>query len=148
MPVDKDMCRSVTIRFSLLNQDHVKLLEQMEQECMKGDDPLSRNKLIIRCIEEHYAILAGRKPEEAMEERLKSYVDREVQKIRQEIGKEIYQDVFRMFAGGLAAGNQRMPAVPEMTAEKPPDREAVSADTGGTDLSDNADIMDEVMKWS
>ena len=53
MPVDKDMCRTVTVRFSLLNPEHVKLLEQMEQECMKGNDPLSRNKLIIRCMRMH-----------------------------------------------------------------------------------------------
>lgn len=148
MPVDKDMCRTVTVRFSLLNQEHVKLLEQMEQECMKGSKHLSKNKLIIRCIEEHYAMLASGNPEEALEERLKSYVDKEVQKIRQEIGKEIYQDVFRMFTGGLvAAGNQRMPAVTEIAVENSGGQRE-RAETGETDLSDNADIMDEVMKWS
>lgn len=148
MPVDKDMCRTVTVRFSLLNQEHVKLLEQMEQECRSGSNTLSKNKLIIRCIEEHYAMLASGNPEEALEERLKSYVDKEVQKIRQEIGKEIYQDVFRMFTGGLvAAGNQRMPAVTEIAVENSGGQRE-RAETGETDLSDNADIMDEVMKWS
>ena len=148
MPIDKDMYRTVTIRFSLLNPDHVRLLEQMEQECRSGSNTLSKNKLIIRCIEEHYAMLASGNPEEALEERLKSYVDKEVQKIRQEIGKEIYQDVFRMFTGGLvAAGNQRMPAVTEIMAEKP-EEQTGHTDIGGIDLSENADIMDEVMKWS
>ena len=73
MPIDKDMYRTVTIRFSLLNPDHVRLLEQMEQECRSGSNTLSKNKLIIRCIEEHYVMLA--KSDETMEERLKSYVD-------------------------------------------------------------------------
>ena len=148
MPVDKDMCRTVTVRFSLLNREHVKLLEQMEQECLAGSNPLSKNKLIIRCIEEHYAMLASRKSDETLEERLKSYVDGEVQKIKQEIGKEIYKDVFCMFTGGLAAsGNQWKPAAPKITAEKPEDQMG-HTDTGEVDLSENTDIMDDIMKWS
>ena len=148
MPVDKDMCRTVTVRFSLLNQEHVKLLEQMEQECRSGSNTLSKNKLIIRCIEEHYAMLDSRKSDETMEERLKSYVDGEVLKIKQEIEKEIYKDVFHMFTGGLAAaGNRRMPAGSEIMAEKP-EEPTGHTDTGGIDLSENADIMGEVMKWS
>lgn len=148
MPTDKDMCRTVTVRFSLLNQNHVRLLEQMAQECREGGKSLSQNKLVIQCIEEHYAMLASRKSDETLEERLKSYVDGEVQKIKQEIGKEIYQDVFRMFTGGLAAaGNQWKPATPEITAEKPEDQMG-HTDTGEIDLSENADMMDDIMKWS
>ena len=139
MPIDKDMYRTVTIRFSLLNQEHVRLLEQ---------NTLSKNKLIIRCIEEHYAMLDSRKSDETMEERLKSYVDGEVLKIKQEIEKEIYKDVFHMFTGGLAAaGNQRMPTESEIMAEKP-EEQTGHTDTREIDLSENADIMDEVMKWS
>ena len=145
MPIDKDMYRTVTIRFSLLNPDHVRLLEQMEQECRSGSNTLSKNKLIIRCIEEHYVMLA--KSDETMEERLKSYVDGEVLKIKQEIEKEIYKDVFHMFTGGLVAGNRRMPAESEIAAEKP-EGQTGHTDTGEIDLSENADIMDEVMKWS
>ena len=53
-----------------------------------------------------------------------------------------------MFTGGLAAaGNQRMPAGSEIMAEKP-EEQTGHTDTGGIDLSENADIMDEVMKWS
>ena len=148
MPVDKDMYRTVTTRFSLLNQNHVRLLEQMEQECRAGSNALSKNKLIIRCIEEHYAMLDSRKSDETMERRLKSYVDGEVQKIKQEIEKEIYKDVFHMFTGGLAAaGNWRMPAASEIMAEKP-EEPMEHTDTGEIDLSENADMMDDIMKWS
>ncbi len=42
-------------------------MEQMEQECRAGSNPLFKNKLIIQCIEEHYAKLAGRKPDETDE---------------------------------------------------------------------------------
>lgn len=148
MPVDKDMYRTVTIRFSLLNQDHVRLLEQMVQECRAGSNALSKNKLIIQCIEEHYAMLDSKKSDETLEERLKSYVDGEVLKIKQEIGKEIYKDVFHMFTGGLAAaGNQRMPAASEIMAERP-EEQTVHTDTGEIDLSENADMMDDIMKWS
>ena len=148
MPVDKDMYRTVTIRFSLLNQNHVELLEQMEQECRAGSNVLSKNKLIIRCIEEHYAMLDSRKSDETMERRLKSYVDGEVQKIKQEIEKEIYKDVFHMFTGGLAtAGNWRMPATSEIITEKP-EEQTGHTDTGEIDLSENADMMDDIMKWS
>ncbi len=126
MPVDKDLYRTVTIRFSLLNQNHVRLLEQMEQECREGSNALSKNKLIIRCIEEHYAMLASRKSDETLEERLKSYVDGEVQKIKQEIEKEIYKDVFHMFTGGLAtAGNWRMPATSEIITESRKNRRGI-----------------------
>ena len=44
MPVDKDMYRTVTTRFSLLNQNHVRLLEQMEQECRAGSNALSKTE--------------------------------------------------------------------------------------------------------
>ncbi len=145
MPVDKDMCRTVTVRFSLLNEAHVKLLEQMAQECRAGSKPLSQNKLIIRCIEEHYAMLASRQSDETLEKKLKSYVDGEVQKVKREIGMEIYQDVFRMFAGGLvAAGSQWKP---EMTPAQP-EEQTGRMDAGEVDLSGDTDIMDEVMKWS
>lgn len=145
MPVDKDMCRTVTIRFSLLKQDHVRLLEKMEQECREGSSPISKNKLIIQCIEEHYAMLASRQSDETLEKRLKSYVDGEVQKIKREIGMEIYQDVFRMFAGGLAAaGSQWKPKM----APAQPEEQMGRMDAGEVDLSRDTDIMDEVMKWS
>lgn len=148
MPIDKDMYRTVTIRFSLLNQDHVRLLEQMEQECRFGSNTLSKNKLIIRCIEEHYAMFDSRKSDETMEERLKSYVDGEILKIKQEIEKEIYKDVFHMFTGGLAAaGNQWKSVVSEIMEEKP-EEPTGHTDTGEIDLSENADMMDDIMKWS
>ena len=145
MPVDKDMCKTVTVRFSLLNQNHVRLLEQMAQECSAGSNPLSQNKLIIRCIEEHYAMLAGRKSDETLEERLKSYVDGEVEKIKREIGMKIYQDVFHMFAGGLVAARSQWK--PEMTPAQP-EEQTGCMDAGEVDLSRDPDIMDEVMKWS
>ncbi len=145
MPVDKDMCRTVTVRFSLLNEAHVKLLEQMAQECRAGSKPLSQNKLIIRCIEEHYAMLASRQSDETLEKKLKSYVDGQVQKVKREIGMEIYQDVFRMFAGGLAAAGSQWK--PEMTPAQP-EEQTRRMDAGEVDLSGDTDIMDEVMKWS
>ncbi len=145
MPVDKDMCRTVTVRFSLLNEAHVRLLEQMAQECRAGSKPLSQNKLIIRCIEEHYAMLASRQSDETLEKKLKSYVDGEVQKVKWEIGMEIYQDVFRMFAGGLAAAGSQWK--PEMTPAQP-EEQTRRMDAGEVDLSGDTDIMDEVMKWS
>ncbi len=140
-----------TIRFSLLNQEHVKLLERMEQECRAGSNPLSKNKLIIRCIEEHYTELDSRQTDETLEERLEEYVDGEIQKIKQEIEMQIYKDVFHMFTGGLAAaGNQRKPAASEITAGV---EEKTAEQTGHLsmeeiDLSENADIMDDIMKWS
>lgn len=148
MPIDKDMYKVVTTRFSLLNQNHVRILEQMEQECRAGNNTLSKNKLIIQCIEEHYARLASGKSNETLEERVKSYVDGEVQKIKQEIGMEIYRDVFRMFTGGLAAaGNQWKPAASEMTVKKP-EEQTRHTDSGEIDLSEDADMMDDIMKWS
>lgn len=148
MPVDKDMYRTVTIRFSLLNQNHVELLEQMEQECRAGSNVLSKNKLIIQCIEEHYARLESSQSDATLEEKMKAYMDGEIQKIKQEIEMEIYKDVFHMFTGGLAAaGNQRMPVAAEVTAEKP-EEQTGHTDSREIDLSENADIMDEVMKWS
>ncbi len=145
MPVDKDLYRTVTIRFSLLKQDHVRLLEKMEQECREGNSPISKNKLIIQCIEEHYAMLASRQSDETLEKKLKSYVDGEVQKVKREIGMEIYQDVFRMFAGGLAAAGSQWK--PEMTPAQP-EEQTGRMDAGEVDLSGDTDIMDEVMKWS
>lgn len=148
MPVDKDMYRTVTIRFSLLNQNHVELLEQMEQECRAGSNVLSKNKLIIQCIEEHYARLESSQSDATSEEKMKAYMAGEIQKIKQEIEMEIYKDVFHMFTGGLAAaGNQRMPVAEEVMTEKL-EEQTGHTDTGEIDLSENADIMDEVMKWS
>lgn len=146
MSVDKDLYRTMTIRFSLLKQDHVRLLEKMEQDCREGSSPISKNKLIIQCIEEHYAMLASRQSDETLEKKLKSYVDGEVQKIKREIGMEIYQDVFRMFAGGLAAAGSQWK--PEMTSAQPEEQTGRIMDAGEVDLSRDTDIMDEVMKWS
>lgn len=146
MPVDKDMCRTVTIRFSLLNQEHVKLLEQMEQECKAGSNTLSKNKLIIRCIEEHYAGLDSGQADETLEERMKAYVNGKIQKIKQEIEMEIYKDVFHMFTAGLAAGNQWKPVTSETTVGVAEQTRQI--DMEKMDLSRNADIMDDIMKWS
>ncbi|MCM1159563.1 MAG: hypothetical protein NC348_13865 [Clostridium sp.] len=148
MPVDKGMCKNVTMRFSLLNPDHVRLLEKMEQECRQGGRSFSKNKLIIQCIEEHYAMLESGQAQGMLEQRLKSYVDGEVQKIKQEIGMRIYRDVFQMFASGLAAaGNQWKPAASEIRAEQPEEPPG-HTDSGEVDLSENADMMDDIMKWS
>ena len=55
---DKEMYKSVTVRFSYVDEDHGDLLQKLSEESERRH--VSKNKLIIECIKEHYAILENR----------------------------------------------------------------------------------------
>ena len=93
---DKEMYKSVTVRFSYVDEDHGDLLQKLSEESERRH--VSKNKLIIECIKEHYAILENGQSQklDSMMQEIKETLNQELQKVKEDMRKELYQDVIRV----------------------------------------------------
>ena len=82
---DKEMYKSVTVRFSYVDEDHGDLLQKLSEESERRH--VSKNKLIIECIKEHYAILENGQPQklDSMMQEIKETLNQELQKVKEDI---------------------------------------------------------------
>ena len=93
---DKEMYKSVTVRFSYVDEDHGDLLQKLSEESERRH--VSKNKLIIECIKEHYAILENGQSQklDSMMQEIKETLNQDLQKVKEDMRKELYQDVIRV----------------------------------------------------
>ena len=85
---DKEMYKSVTVRFSYVDEDHGDLLQKLSEESERRH--VSKNKLIIECIKEHYAILESGQSQKLdnMMQEIKETLNQELQKVKEDMRKE------------------------------------------------------------
>ena len=141
---DKEMYKSVTVRFSYVDEDHGDLLKKMSEESERRH--ISKNKLILECIKEHYAVLENEQSQKLdnMMLEIKESMNRELQKVREEMRKEFYQDVIRVLTIEFLAN--RKPG----TSIDVKEEVATSTDNNETEFDPSTDenMVANIMKWS
>ena len=141
---DKEMYKSVTVRFSYVDEDHGDLLKKMSEESERRH--ISKNKLILECIQEHYAVLENEQSQKLdnMMLEIKESMNRELQKVREEMRKEFYQDVIRVLTIEFLAN--RKPG----TSIDVKEEVATSTDNNETEFDPSTDenMVANIMKWS
>ena len=136
----------ITFRFSLLNEKHVELLQMLEKDVSKGIN--SRNSIIIEALTEYY------KPKEVSRDWIeetflsKQEYREQYEKQKKEILTELYQELMKVFAGGiLSKGVDRNP-VPNLTEPAACKKEEKKAEEESFDIESDSTIMGNVSKWS
>ena len=140
---DKEMYKSVTVRFSYVDEDHGDLLQKLSEESERRH--VSKNKLIIECIKEHYAILESGQSQnlDNMMQEIKETLNQELQKVKEDMRKELYQDVIRVLMVEFLS--KRTPGESAGTKEEYTD---LKEDETQFDPSMDENMMANIMKWS
>lgn len=141
---DKEMYKSVTVRFSYVDEDHGDLLQKLSEESEQRH--ISKNKLIIECIKEHYAILENGQSQklDSMIQELRESLNEELQKVKEEMRKEFYQDVIRVLTMEYLANRKPGTSIDlnEEVVTPTNDNETQF------DPSMDENMMANIMKWS
>lgn len=140
---DKEMYKSVTVRFSYVDEDHGDLLKKMSEESERRH--ISKNKLILECIREHFEAAQNEPSEkfESMMQEIKESLNQELQKVKDDMRKELYQDVIRALI--IEFLSKRTPG--ELGATKA-ECAGQKEDETKFDPSMDENMMANIMKWS
>ena len=140
---DKEMYKSVTVRFSYVDEDRGDLLQKLSEESERRH--VSKNKLIIECIKEHYAILENGQSQklDSMMQEITETLNQELQKVKEDMRKELYQDVIRVLMEEFLS--KRTPGESADTTEECTNQKE---DETKFDPSMDENMMANIMKWS
>ena len=140
---DKEMYKSVTVRFSYVDEDHGDLIGKMSEECERRH--ISKNKLILECIKEHYTKEQSEYSQqlENMMLDFKDSMNKELQKVKDDMRKEFYQDVIRVLTIEFLANRKpgETMELKEVVVETKEKQEEF-------DPSTDENMMANIMKWS
>lgn len=146
MPSDKDMVKGISLRFNLLNQCHVNVLNQIDALCYGSKRGVSKNQCIISCLQEYFEIKQQENDMKKMEEDINRRVEERFSRIKNDIENDIYQRVI-----GLLSGSDSAICIerntPKSTTEHLEEGEQETK-RKNVDLSEDANIMEDLMKWS
>lgn len=136
----------VSFRFSLLNEKHVEVLQMLEKDVSKGIN--SRNSIIIEALTEYY------KPKEVSRDWIeetflsKQEYREQYEKQKKEILTELYQELMKVFAGGILSKGVDRNTVPNLTEPAACKKEEKKAEEESFDIESDSTIMGNVSKWS
>lgn len=137
-----NLFKTLSVRFSLANEQHVRCLQNIEQ--YGRDTGESKSQLIIKALGEFFGGLEADKEQQvsaAVKKEIEQYADRIKEKLKNEVRQELMAELFGMLAGI----NLRGTAEPAPAAS--PGKEGVKEAEDSPGLDDNEDIVANVMKW-
>ena len=138
-----ELFRHFTIRFSLKKKQHVKLLQKFEDKKLIGSR--TKNQLVMDALEMFFDTLEAGEEKELSEEMTTEYFEKRLSEAKEDIKREVLQEVFRIVLGNMAAGQM---AVAATLPGREPEPEETGEDDGVADISGMPDIMDKIMGWS
>lgn len=136
-----DLFRAFTVRFSLKNGQHVRMLQKIEDR--KLNDGKSKNQVVMDALEMYYNSLendSDTKEDRVITEQL---LEQWLMTFRQEFREEMLWELLNIFVSGMMAGQPIM--VSSLNGES--QMEDVKED-GAADISGMSDVMDKIMSWS
>lgn len=138
-----ELFRHFTIRFSLKKKQHVKMLQKFEDKKLIGSR--TKNQLVMDALEMFFDTLEAGEEKELPEEMTTEYFEKRLSEAKEDIKREVLQEVFRIVLGNMAAGQI---AVEATLPGREPEPEETGEDDGVADISGMPDIMDKIMSWS
>ena len=136
-----DLYKTVSVRFSYLNEKHAKCLEKLADYEADSGEPKSRViiKALVKFFEDMESDGDGRYLEDAKKD-FEQYANEQKEKLKNEIRQELMKELFAMVSGiGLCgrAGNGDFPDSLEPQREK----------ESGSGFEADAGIVESEMKW-
>ena len=136
-----ELFRHFTIRFSMKKRKHVRLLEKFEDNKLNGGK--AKNQVVMDALEMYYDALEAGNGDGQPEEITPDYLEMRMSDMKEQIKRELLQEIIHLVLGSAVAGQPVMAHLPDGEAE-PGDM----AEDGAADISGMPDIMDKIMGWS
>lgn len=133
-----ELFRHFTIRFSLKKRQHVMLLQKFEDKRLAGSR--TKNQLVMDALEMFFDALEAGEEKKLQEEMTPEYFEERLSGVKEDIKREVLQEVFRIVLGNAVAVAAALPG-------REPEPEEIGEDDVA-DLSGMPDIMDRIMGWS
>lgn len=147
MPEKHTLFKAFNVRFSLINRQHVELLQKFEKDAAVGKK--SKNRIIMDALAEYYYRREHDKEDLASDKiPTMEMVDEKLDKMKADIRTELYQEFMKFFAGNLMG----MAAIRPVAAVQPTmqnvQEEEESREEDSFDIEEDDVIMSNVQKWS
>ncbi len=136
-----ELFRHFTIRFSMKKRNHVRLLEKFEDNKLNGGK--AKNQVVMDALEMYYDALEAGDGSEPPEEIMSDYLERRLSDMKEQIRRELLQEVIHIVLGNAVAGQ---PVLKQLPGGEPGEEDM--AEDGASGISGMPDIMDKIMDWS
>jgi predicted DNA-binding protein len=149
-----NLYKNMTVRFSLINDQHVKNLQKLENLSREKGKP--KNQIIMDAVEQYFGTMdsgmEGMEETDAVRDGLRQYAAEIKASLKEEIKNEVRQELLRELFGAVAgiaprAGLESVRAAPEEDGGTDAGGEDVVRDDYMEELKSDPGIVESAMKW-
>lgn len=146
MSSKNSLYKAVYVRFSLMNEQHVEILQNLEKDVKYGEK--SRNAIVIEALNDYY--LRNKISQQWLQQNFisKEEYEERIRNLRNEIKMELYQELMKIFAGGVIARETNKSVVPVVMEPDGNKKEPEDAEPEEFAIEKDSVIMGNVSKWS
>lgn len=101
-----DLFRPFSLRFSMKNEQHVKILEKFNDKKLNGGRV--KNQIVMDALEMYFNALENKNGTKDDKLVTKDFLEQRLEKFKQECKEEILGELFRIFVGNRMAGQPFM----------------------------------------
>lgn len=101
-----DLFRPFSLRFSMKNEQHVKILEKFNDKKLNGGRV--KNQIVMDALEMYFNALENKNGTKEDKLVTKDFLEQRLENFKQECKEEILRDLFRIFVGNRMGGRSFM----------------------------------------
>ena len=136
-----DLFRPFSLRFSLKNEQHVKILQKFNDKKLNGGRV--KNQIVMDALEMYFDELENNN--QATEDKwvTKEFLEQRLEQFKQECKEEIWRELIRILVGSRMAGQ---PFLAVSSNGEPAAKELIEDEVA--DIGGMPDVMNRIMDWS
>ena len=136
-----DLFRPFSLRFSMKNEQHVKILEKFNDKKLNGGRV--KNQIVMDALEMYFDALENNNDTKEDKWDTKEFVEQQLEQYRQECKEELLGEILRILIGSRMAGQ---PFMVSSSVSKPETGNVMEDEVA--DISGMPDVMEKIMDWS
>ena len=105
-----DLFRSFSLRFSMKNEQHVKILQRFNDKKMNGGRV--KNQIVMDALEMYFNALENKNRTKEGKLVTKDFLEQRLEKFKQECKEEMLRELLRIFVAGRVLGQPFMAPSP------------------------------------
>lgn len=136
-----DLFRPFSLRFSLKNEQHIKILQRFNDKKLNGGRV--KNQIVMDALEMYFNALENKNGTKDDKLVTKDFLEQQLEKFKQECEEEIWKELILILVGSRMAGQPFMAISSNGESAAKELIEDEVADIGGM-----SDVMNKIMDWS
>lgn len=136
-----DLFRPFSLRFSLKNEQHIKILQRFNDKKLNGGRV--KNQIVMDALEMYFNALENKNGTKDDKLVTKDFLEQQLEKFKQECKEEIWKELILILVGSRMAGQPFMAISSNGESAAKELIEDEVADIGGM-----SDVMNKIMDWS